>query len=231
MLPTRERGLRRPEGRASRPVKPGRSKISQIATATAAPAAEPPAPAAAAAPGALSPRLVTVGRKESWCCDAACLRAVCFCPDEATDGAAASCRVAVAAATAAGVSSWGRGEVGGEPAPADPAPASPVDGSSSGSSSGRLGGSGHTISGGADSRICGATGATGALGVATLSDGSGAETAGGITAGGAGVIVGAPPPICVGICDPISVIGCVADAHEPPMFQVQIHPGIPVSIG
>ena len=62
--PARERGLRRPEGRARRPVKPGRRKISQIATAAAAPAADPPAPAAAAVPGAVSPRPVANGRKE-----------------------------------------------------------------------------------------------------------------------------------------------------------------------
>ena len=41
----------------------------------------------------------------------------------------------------------------------------------------------------------------------------------------------APPPNCVGICDPISAEGCVVGAHDPPRFQFQIHPCIPVSIG
>jgi hypothetical protein len=58
--PARERGPRRPEGRIRRNVKPGRRKISQIATAAAAPA-DPLAPAAAApAPGAESPNTVPI---------------------------------------------------------------------------------------------------------------------------------------------------------------------------
>jgi hypothetical protein len=43
--------------------------------------------------------------------------------------------------------------------------------------------------------------------------------------------VTAPPPICVAICDPISADGCADGAHDPPRFQFQIHPCIPVSIG
>ncbi len=101
--PARERGLRRPEGRARRPVKPGRSKTSQIATAAAAPAADPPAPDAAAVPGVVCPRSAANERKENGCCDAACLpepEAVRFCSAGVPGSVPA--RGAVAAATAAG---------------------------------------------------------------------------------------------------------------------------------
>ena len=235
--PARERGLRRPDGRARRPLKPGRRKISQIATAAAAPAADPPAPAAAAVPGAVSPKAVTIGRKESWCCVAAFLpEAVRFCLAGAPATEVAS--ISVAEATAAG--DGGGGGVGealkGGPVPVEDPPAGaagrPEPGA--GSSSGRVGGSGATICGGAGISSVGATGRTGAAGSAGVSGGSGAATIGGATAGIAGATTGgatAVPPICVGISDPISEEDAVAGAHDPPRFQFQIHPCIPVSIG
>lgn len=113
------------------------------------------------------------------------------------------------------------------------APVGGAGGPEVGVSSDAVGGSGGSSSGGVGCNSTGGAGALDPFGATGSSGASGAGMAagsGGTTAGGAGRVI-APPPICVGNCSLISVGTCGDVAHDPPRFQFQTHPCIPISTG